>query len=176
MTAVHIDSDRLLVLAGAPDSGVADEAAHLADCAECQLELRLLGAARRLGAARVPSLSSDRVLAAVRARLAQPDDHPKPSAFPRPARWVVGLAAAAALALVVRFTVLPGANPVAGAPVQAAVTSSLFHELDDLSAPELEAVLSTLTANSERMPAVDATPFGDLTTSDLERVLRSMEE
>ena len=53
---------------------------------------------------------------------------------------------------------------------------SVLHELDGLSAPELEEVLQSIPPATEALDHVEMAPLSDLDANDLERMLRSMEE
>jgi hypothetical protein len=106
----------------------------------------------------------DRLAEAVLARLAA-----------QPARrssfgWVVGLAAAAAI-VIFALQGRPG-QPTVPAPVPAATVLS---ELDDLTHEELLTVLDALDPLPDEATVPVATPLGDLTPGELERVLRAME-
>jgi hypothetical protein len=88
-------------------------------------------------------------------------------------RWLIGLAAVAALVLVIRPW-RPGHSPVMNLPERAAAVSVL-NELDDLTPSELESVLEALPPAADAVPHVESAPFGDLEPKDLERMLRSLE-
>lgn len=169
MTYTHLESDRLLALAGG-QTPLAAEASHLTGCDACRAELALVSAARRLGTASVPEIRAEQLSALVRSRLAEPVVQPvrRRSVF-----WFAGLAAAAAFVVLLVRPNLP--NPGMTGPVLAALPVSVLHELDDLSEPELEEVLQTIPGSSEAMPHGEIVPLGDLNNGDLERVLRSME-
>jgi hypothetical protein len=147
-----------------------DESAHLETCSDCAAEWRLIGRTAALGSGM--SIDAERISARVRARLATPDEHPieRPGSSRR--RWIpwaaIGLAAAAALVLAVR----PTRGPHLASPPPAAETGAVLSELDGLSARELETVLSEMENNGS-VPGGDGLGLGDLTTAELERVLRS---
>lgn len=161
--------DRMPAVAAGRAAWTTDEARHLEACAACAAEWRLVQAARRLGAraeARVqPAALTRAALAGVRAR--------------RRARWtrlgwVGGLAAAAALVLMV--TRPRGRAPdAAPAPLAAAEFHLPLAELDQADAEALEAVLDQLDAPVSEGSSMDAPSLGDLDDTQLERVLRSLE-
>lgn len=169
MTNCQEISDRMPAVAAGPGAWSAEEVAHLASCADCQAEWRLVGAARRLGA---PGSSVDPVAMAARVQeRLRAEPAARVISFPsRRGGWLLGLAAAAAIVLAVT---VPKGTRSGPAPAAVAIGGTL-PELDDLSAAELEAVLKEL----EGPPAADVTePSGmsDLNAGELERVLRSWE-
>jgi len=175
MSTSHIDPDRLADSALGTAALSDAESAHVAGCAECRLERELVAAARRLGAAEVARLSPTRVADAVRHHLATEPAEPRASVLRGRAPWLVGLAAAAALALAVwygsmRESAPPG--PIGFAPVEL----SVLHELDGLGEPELEAVLESIPLAAGAVFHPELAPLDKLNVNDLERLLRSMEE
>jgi hypothetical protein len=173
MSGAHLDSDRLAD-AVRDASWHADESAHLAECAACRLELDVVAAARRLGAADMARLESGRVAQAVLDRLATAPPAPRIGGISRPARWLVGLAAAAALALAVWYGSSRG--PSGTELIESPVELSVLHELDGLDEPELEEVLESMPAPAGAVSHLEPLSFDELNVTDLERVLRSMEE
>lgn len=174
MSGVHIDPDRLSD-AARDASWRADESAHLAGCADCRHELSILAAAGRLGVAEMASLASGRVAEAVLHRLATAPEATRIDVLRRPARWLAGLAAAAALVLAVWYgsaRAPSAADLVESAPIE----FSVLHELDGLDEPELEEVLKSMPAPSGDVSHLEPVSFDQLNVNDLERVLRSMEE
>jgi len=173
MNTAHIDPDRLTDAAWGARVLTDAESAHVDGCEECRRERQLVSVAGRLGAREVASMASGSVARAVLARLTSPAPKARARAFGRP--WRAGLAIAAALALAVwygslaRPTVTPTAEP---APIEL----SVLHELDGLDEPELEDVLESIPAAAGAVSYLEPVPFDDLEVSDLERVLRSMEE
>lgn len=175
MTVTHIDPDRLTDLATRAEAWGPEAAAHLESCAECRLELKVIRVARGIGAIGIPPLDARRVMMGVRSRLAKDPAGSGSRALRHPGGWLVGLAAAAAVLLAVRMTVFPprgGLQP----GVSPDVEISTLHELDDLSAPELEAVLQAIPPSTAALGHGEIAPLGELSASDLERVLRSMED
>jgi len=169
MSASHIDSDRLSGPPVGPAAWSDAEAAHLAGCAECRLELEILAGARRLGADHLARFDPGRVATVVRGRLAAEPVAAPARVVRHPGRWLAGLAAAAALVLAVRMWI-PNAGPTSFAVV------SVLHELDGLNEPQLEEVLQSIPPVTGALDHVEMVPLSDLNASDLERVLRSMEE
>jgi len=164
MNAQHLDSDRFAPVARGESRWTGAEAAHLDRCPECRLEWRLVSAALGLGRPESAGIALERVAGAVIQRLAR-----EPT---QPARqwggWVLAAGAAAVLALVV---LIPGREP-ASPP---GLTSTVLHELDDLTPAELEAVLETIPPAADEALHVEAAPLGELSVPDLERMLRDME-
>ena len=131
-------------------------------------EEELLRAAARLGEDQAGQLDSGRISERVVARLASEPAAVHP--IRRPAvRWLVGLAAAAGLVLLVRLAVMP--SPTSSPP-----QLSVLYELDGLGTVELEEILETIPVTAAALdPGSDAVPWKDLDSTDLERLLRSLE-
>jgi hypothetical protein len=139
------------------------EAAHLAGCPECAAEWRLTVCAADAGIG--VQVDTERMAEAVLARLAaQP-------ARRRSFGWVVGLAAAAAIVI---FS-LQARLGQPTAPAAAVPAATVLSELDDLTHDELLTVLDALDPLPDDAAVPVATPLGDLTPGELERVLRSLE-
>jgi hypothetical protein len=157
------------------------EASHLESCAACQAEWALVRTARSLGTSVAAGLDTGRMAEAVRQRLAAAPPYARVLALLRRRRWLVGLAAAAALVLAVRYSrphVDRAAPPteVAGPAATAnVIVSSALPELDNLTATELEAVLESLSPPAEALPHVETGSLDDLQPQELERVLRALE-
>ena len=132
-------------------------------------EAELIRTAARLGTDQVGALDPDRVAERVIARLAA---EPAAKVLPlrrRVAPWLVGIAAAAALLIVLRLTVLPS-------PPSPPTSLSVLYELDNLGTYELEEILETIPASAtESAPAPGKMPWSDLDSDKLERLLRSLE-
>jgi hypothetical protein len=157
--------ERMVDVAHGRSSWTAPEAAHLGACPECAAEWRLILHATGLGLG-VP-IDAERMAGVVLARLAA---HPARLRWPSRSRWVVGLAAAAAI---VFFALQAGSGkPTVPAPVPGATVLS---ELDDLTHEELLTVLDALDPLPDDVTFPETAPLGDLTPGELERVLRSME-
>ncbi len=130
-------------------------------------EQELEQTAARLGVKQVESLDAERIAGQVLARLAT-----EPVAVPlfrRPAvRWLAGLAAAAAIALAVRFTVL--------SPASEPGSVSVLNELDDLGTAELEDLLESIPITAGAIsPFPEHDSRNDLDSTNLVRLLRSLE-
>jgi anti-sigma factor RsiW len=147
-----------------------EEAAHLAACADCQREWRLLEAARRLGESSAARLDPAQLGAAVLVGL----DRERRRHRWRNAGWV-GLLAAAAVLVVLVWT---GRSGREGTEVVAS-TAHGFHlplaELEGLDAAQLESVLDALDAPIGTRATPEPPALGDLEESQLEQVLRSLE-
>lgn len=174
MSGAHIDPDRLAD-AARDASWRADESAHLAECAACRHELSIVAAAGRLGVAEMANLVPGRVAEAVLDRLATAPPASRIGVLGRPARWLTGLAAAAALALAVWYGASRAPSTtdlIESTPIEL----SVLHELDGLDEPELEEVLESMPAPAGAVSHLEPLSFHELNVNDLERVLRSMEE
>lgn len=137
-------------------------------------EQELERTAARLGEAEVRFLDPERVAERVLARLAR-----EPMAVVRPLHrrlttWLGGLAAAAAVLVTLRLTVL---SPAARAPDRAtALTTNVLTELDGLGARELEELLEAIPAPAGQIgPNPESVPWAELDSGSLERILRSLE-
>ncbi len=164
--------DRMPAVAAGRAGWTAEDASNVETCADYGAEWRLVQAARRLGRPAEARLRQDvltrAVLAGVHARQ-------------RRARWtrlgwVGGLAAAAALVLMVTQRRGPSPEEVASpAPMVAAGFHLPLAELDQADTEVLEAVLDQLDAPVSEGSSMDAPSLGDLDDTQLERVLRSLE-
>lgn len=173
MNATHLDPDRIADQSpGAPWTEA--EAAHLSGCADCRREVELVASVRSLGLARLAGFDADRVAARVRSGLAtRPVEAPGRAPW-RAGRWLVGLAAAAGIVLAVRLGTPAGQLATQGP--SAPVLLSVLHELDGLTTGQLELVLQSIPPATEALDHVEMAPLGDLSTTDLERMLQGMEE
>ncbi len=171
MTDPHIISDRMPLVAQGGGEWTTAEAGHLAGCADCCLEWEVIRAAWVLGRGAASHIDSNRLAAEVARRLTEA---PRRSGrFPmRPPRWALALAAAAAIILAVRIT---GPHPATRTAAPGPVGASILHELDELTASELESILDAIPHAAGSETPVESAPFGDLDTKDLERLLRSLE-
>jgi hypothetical protein len=152
------------------------EAAHLAACPDCSAEWEAVSRTASLGR-ELPPLDSAVITARIKQRLAAGNGHEtEVLVFRRHpvTRWALGLAAAAALT----FAVVRGRHrdprlvPTGGPTSVAAAAAPLLTELDELSAPELEVVLKDWQTDEA---GVTGNGLGDLTSDELERLLRSWE-
>jgi hypothetical protein len=161
-------TDRMALVAHARASWSVEEEAHLAACAGCSAEWRIVQEAARLGTGVAERLDSDRMSRVVLAQLA---------AERRRRRWTRGLAllATAAAAAIIVWAGRPsrrGADTVASA-------GSEFHlplaELEGLDAGQLQAVLEGFEAPLGGGSSPEGSGLGELKDYELERVLRSLE-
>jgi hypothetical protein len=173
MTDCHIIADRMPAVANGKAGWGPSEAAHLESCPACRLEWDLVRAAQGLGGDVAAALDTGRIAERVARRIADSDPAVTPQGLGPARRWLIGLAAAAALVLVIRPW-RPGHSPVMNLRERAAAVSVL-NELDDLTPAELESVLVALPPAADAVPHVESEPFGDLEPQDLERMLRSLE-
>ena len=156
--------DRMPEVARGRAAWTADEAAHLADCDECRRELELIRGALQVGAGIEARFDAAAVARTVTARLRQ-----EPVAAGMRYRPLVLLATAGALAL---LFARPGAAPV----VAPAVAETRFlPELDSLTVDELALVADAFDAPLTETPLIDGQPAADLDTTQLQRVLRTLE-
>lgn len=176
MSGSHIDTERLTDSAVRGPAWTDAEAEHLAGCSECGFELEILAVARRLGTTRLAGLDLERVAGRVRRRLESEPQSVTKRVGGQAGRWLLGLAAAAAVVLAVRTRLPNGPDGFGRMEPPALVEGSVLQELDGLSEPQLEELLRSIPPASEALDHVEMVPLGDLTSSDLERVLRSMEE
>lgn len=174
MTMCERLSDRMVAVVRGNDRWTSADLDHLASCADCGSEWRLVEQGAALGAG-LPTVDSRRIAAAVRARLAAEPRSTADAVVPLASRrrrpvigWVIGLAAAAALVMVVTRD-----RPTVG-PAQPAVMAAgpLLGELEELTAPELESVLGELESGG-----LEAQVGGmdDLNSKELEEILQSWE-
>lgn len=157
-------TERMVDVAHGRSSWTDPEAAHLRACSECAAEWRLTARAPEVGIDL--EVDAARLADAVMARLAA-----HPARLPSPwSRRVVGVAAAAAIVI---FALQAGlGKPTASAPLP---PGTVLSELDDLTHEELLTVLDALDPLPDHAAIPGAAPLGDLTSGELERVLRSME-
>ena len=165
MTSCEEMLDRMPAVALGAAQWTEEEAQHLAGCASCQAEFSLVQGAKTLGS-QAAALDVERLGVAVLARL-RPE---RRTSRWRRAGWVTGLAAAAAVVLVVW-----GRGPhKTGGPVHEAFRIPVA-ELDSLDNRELESVLEDLDAPLGDGSLNGSSGLGDLDDGQLERVLRSLE-
>ena len=172
MTTCEQLSDRMPAVARGEVSWSAAEESHLATCSECRLEWELVSAASGLGRDVTASLDPHHVTERVLGRL-----RAERRSRGRRIRWTVaGVAAAAAVTLVV-WVGSPRRPSRIAAPTPAADVAEIpLPELDSLATPELEAVLHALdTPIGTSVEGVDSGGLDDLDTRDLQRVLDRLE-
>lgn len=156
-------SDRMPEVAAGRTDWTAAEQGHLDHCASCREEWVLVRAAALLGAGVERDFDAAGVAAGVTARWRQAAP-PVARSFRRVA--LAGLAAAAAIALVL----LPRTpSPVAELP------HPFLTELDSLSTEELALLADRLDAPLTDLELPEGVPLSDLDTTQLERLLRSLE-
>lgn len=148
------------------------EAEHLERCADCRAEWELVRGAARLGTAEAWRLDA---AAVARGALVQAAARP---GTPPYRRWLVGgLAAAAAVALLVR--VMPRYESVPGSASSTPSTEAaalVIPALDSLSEDELRLVLAGVSGGSFGADAeFDAPGLESLDSTGLEQVLTTME-
>ncbi len=167
MTDTHLPTERFPEVLQGRSPWSAEEASHLAGCPACRLEWSITAAAPELGRAAADRLDVERIAGAVRRKLAHAA--PARGRVSRPVWWFTGLAAAAAALLLALPRVEPPASPATVPQVM------VLHELDDLTAAELEVVLDALPPAAGAASHVEMLPLDELDTGALERVLQSME-
>lgn len=156
--------DRMPEVARAAATWTAEEAGHLAGCADCLAEWALVQGTRRLGAGIEAGWDGAATARAVSARLRS-----EPTLARTRFRPFLLLATAAALAL---LFARPTPPPVAG-PATAEVR--FLPELDSLSVEELTLVAEAFDGPLTETTLIEGQPAVDLDTTQLERVLRSLE-
>ncbi len=163
-------SERMPQVAAGRREWTADEAAHLAGCTECRAEWELVTLAQGLGENVVADLDAHHVTERVLGRL-------RVEAVNRRRRlaWVLsGLAAAAVVILAVSTGPRLGLRRHPASTAGAVAVS--LPELDSLQSGELEALLETMDQLAPTTGgAPEAQGLGDLDTTELERVLSSLE-
>jgi hypothetical protein len=147
--------------------------AHLESCVSCRLEWDLVRAGAALGATPGSGLDTRRVAEVVARRLREAGPVGRIRGIGRIGRWVVTVAAAAAIILAVQLTRPERAGPVSADSAPAA--GPVLQELDGLTATELQSLLESFSPAVEALPHVESAPLGELKPQELERVLRSLE-
>lgn len=164
-----IISERMPRVAQAERGWSPGERAHLDSCPRCAAEWRLLQAmAHPQGS--VPSIDLQAVARRVQLRLTNQGSG-EPSRPAQPVRrWIVGVAAAAALMVAVGSTVVAPDASLASSQVV-----SILPELEDLETAELEALFEVLpVAHPTVRPPLGA-GLSDLSDNELERLFAAME-
>lgn len=163
-------SDRMPEVAAGQSAWTADEGAHLEHCPDCRAEWQLVRATARVGADLGLAIDPTRVAIAVQERLR------RAPAAPSRHRWVhrVALPVAAAATLVLAVWFGGAKTPELAGPE---TLVAVLHELDDLTADELEYLFAEVGgAETDQVPPVDAPgTLGDLSDAELEALLRLME-
>lgn len=162
-------SDRMPAVAGGATTWSAEEAAHLRTCDDCRAEWTVVSAGRGVGAD--TKVDADALAARVLHRLRT---EPVVRRFPR-RRWMIGLAAAAVIAIVLLPARLPRGP---AAPLSNGTTAPLAVDLPGLGAlgaEDLAAVLESLESSWTETSTSDAPSLDDLDPRELERMERSWE-
>lgn len=168
MTPCERMTDRMPEVAAGLHVWTAVEAGHLAACADCAAEWRLVQLVRNTPARM--DLDPARVAAGVRRRLAAPAEGRVLALRRRPLVRVVAALAAAALLVVALRPVLFDRE------VPAVDPGSVLTELRDLDSRELTQILDDW-APAESGPPVAAfvSGLGDLSADELEVILQGLE-
>jgi hypothetical protein len=148
----------------------AEEAAHLASCADCRAEWDLVLATRRLEAS-APSVDPATIAAAVQHRLASE------RMAHRRSRWGWALGGTAAAAAAVALVVARGPEPrQATAPAVAMAVDPLvpLPELEGLDTAQLDTLLHALDGPLAGSSAHDSTTVDDV-DAELEQIIASWE-
>ena len=145
----------------------AEDSAHLAACPECREAWALLSAAAGIGAGVERTFDASGTARAVALRLRAAESRGRGLR-----RVAVGLLAAAAALLLY----LGGSGRNAVAPTPAPVVAARFlPELDSLTTDELATVAAEVDAQVPSLDVTEGASIDDLDSTQLERVLRSME-
>jgi hypothetical protein len=163
-------SDRMPAVAGGAATWSQEEVEHLRTCADCRAEWAVVSAGRVVGAQ--ASIDADSLAERVLQRLRT---EPVVRRFPRQ-RWLVGLAAAAIIAIVLLPAKLPRspAAPPSGGPAAPPLAVDV-PGLDGLATGELADVLESLETSWTETSTSDAPSLEDLDPRELERMERSWE-
>jgi hypothetical protein len=165
MTSCEEMLERMPAIALGEGQWTEEEATHLAGCPSCQAEWSLIRSAATVGS-QAPALDLDKTSAAVVQRLRV---ERREKRFRR-AGLLTGLAAAAAVALVVWSRVPHRAERTVPEAFRIPVA-----ELDSLDNGELQSVLQDLDAPLGTGTLNNTPGLGDLDDVQLERLLRSLE-
>jgi hypothetical protein len=183
MTEQHL-TDQLPDLVRGTHPWTDEARAHLAECATCADELAMLEAIHGELSTRPVAVNIEAVTAGVLAGLRAPEtpvialaDHPRAKARGGAMRWVVGLAAAAAVVFAVA-TQRPAATTPDAADDTARRGGSVLPELERLETWELEVLLASVepaTTTTDSGVLGDLPRLGDLDDTELEQLLETME-
>ena len=172
MTECESISDRMPDVFHHRDSWSDAERDHLVSCTQCALEWRVVAAGVVLRQALVVDsvAISERVQARLRGEHADPSIRRLPW---RGARVGIGLlAAAASIAILIR---VPSARRGDEQPAMSVTPVAVLPELERLTETQLEAVLSELDVPDVLVSPMRLPRLGDLSDSQLEQVLLSLE-
>lgn len=165
-------SDRMPEVALHRGEWTPEEAAHLADCAECLGEWRLVAAARALDET-APTVSDSTALAAIVLRRLAEDRTARRSAR---RAWSFAGAAVAAAAIVVAVVTARDAGPVGTSHTVARAEALVpLPELDGLGAAQLDTLLQSLDRPLDGRSTLDASTLGESDDGELEQVFAAWE-
>jgi hypothetical protein len=164
-------SDRMPEVALQQAAWTAEEAAHLATCADCRAEWDVVLAARRLESS-APSVDPTAVAVAVQRRLATDRTASRRNRL----AWVTGAAAAAVAAIALAISSGPETQREAK-PAVAVETEPLvpLPELEGLETAQLDTLLQSLDGPFAGSAARDSTAAADDADVELEQILASWE-
>lgn len=170
MTHCERLSDRMPEVALQRAAWSAEEAAHLADCAECRAEWGLVQAARHLGG-QAPDVDPVAIAAAVRQRLAAE------RSAGRRRRWIWTVAGSAAAAAAVALAVIGAPDRPNGETRTVAQAEPLvpLPELEELEASQLDTLLQALDEPFAGASTLESSTLGDGAEAEVERILATWE-
>jgi hypothetical protein len=166
-------SDRMPDVARLRAAWSAEEAAHLASCADCRAEWDLVLAAHRLEAS-APSVDPATIAAAVQHRLASERMADRRSRW----GWALGGTAAAAAAATLALVVARGPESRQATTPAVAVTADPLvplPELEGLDTAQLDTLLHALDGPLAGASAHDSTTADDDVDAELEEILAAWE-
>lgn len=169
MTVIRCEllQDRMPEVASGRERWSAEEAAHLSGCADCRAVERLLAEARTIGRDLDAQFDATPAIARVAERLRTEG---RREAVPARRHLFSGLAAAAAVTVAV--LTWSGSGPSAeiarGEP-------SFLTELDSLDSAELAIIADELAPPLSALGASEGAELLELDSTQLERVMRSLE-
>lgn len=165
-------SERMPEVARHRAEWTAYEAAHLADCAECLAEWRLVLAAQALDQ-RAPTVSDPEALAVVLQRRLRVD---RAGRIRRRRAWSLAGAAVAAAAILVAVMTGRPAGPLPGPQATAgAETLVPLPELEGLERAQLDTLLQSIDRPVAGGSTLDASTLGEHEDGELEQVFATLE-
>ncbi len=167
MITCEMMTDRMPEVAAGASAWSPDERAHLQGCEHCTAEWRLVRIARHLRTPVVERFDAEAVSRGVLTRLRDA----RRRRWRMTGGWLVGLAAAAAVVLMVRT----GQEPTVTRPEQETGFVLPQAELERLDEAQLEQVLDLLGGPLGEGAGDPGPSMDDLNDQQLERVLRSLE-
>jgi hypothetical protein len=162
-------SDRMPEVALHRAAWTAQEAAHLASCAECRAEWELVRAAQRLEAG-APTVDPAAIAAVVQRRLATQRVADRRGRW----AWAAGAAVAAAAAIAVARGPEPRPRAAQAVAVEAEPLLQL-PELEGLETAQLDTLLRTLDGPLPGSPTADSTLLDAEVEAELEQLLATWE-